>query len=76
MSVKNLARVNASSLNVRSDANQSASVIATLTNYSYVTLAVDNQKNPIINNGWYKIQLANGKTGWAFGTYLIRELNR
>ena len=76
MSVKNLARVNATSLHVRTAANTGSGIVVTLSNYQYIELAVDEKNNPITNNGWYKVKLSNGKQGWVSGLYIIRELNK
>ncbi len=76
MSVKNLARVDATSLNVRSAANTGSSVVGTLSNYQYIELSVDSKNNPITSNGWYQVNLSNGQKGWISGMYVIRELNR
>ena len=75
MSVKNLARVSATSLNVRSKANTSGSVIGKLSNYQYVRLVLDSNNTPVTSNGWYKVSLANGTVGWCDGSYLLRLLN-
>lgn len=45
------------------------------TNYSIVTRMVRNAKLPVIgsSNGWYKVQLHNGKQAWISGT--VASLN-
>lgn len=76
--VKNLARVNASVLNIRDAANGSV-IIGKLQNYQYVELMVDKELNLITKDGWYQIKFVeNGtnKIGWVSGDYLIRELNK
>ncbi|OCA86966.1 SH3 domain-containing protein [Bacillus sp. FJAT-27986] len=76
MSVKNLARVDATSLNVRSAANTGSSIVGTLSNYQYIELSVDSKNNPVTSNGWYKVKLSNGTQGWVSGMHIIRELNK
>jgi uncharacterized protein YgiM (DUF1202 family) len=76
MSVKNLARVDATSLNVRSAANTGSSVVGILSNYQYIELSVDSKNNPVTSNGWYKVKLSNGTQGWVSGMHIIRELNK
>ena len=75
MSVKNLARVNATSLNVRSKASTSGSIVGKLSNYQYVRLVLNSSNVPITSNGWYKVKLSNGTIGWCDGSYLMRLLN-
>ena len=75
MSVKNLARVSASSLNVRSTPSTSGSVIGKLSNYQYVHLVLNSSNVPVTSNGWYKVKLSNGTVGWCQGSYLLRLLN-
>ncbi|MGN1402355.1 MAG: SH3 domain-containing protein [Bacillus sp. (in: firmicutes)] len=74
ISVKNLGRVTASSLNVRSSASTSGSVIDSLPKFTYVEIAVDSSNSPILQNGWYKVKLASGKTGWVSKDYITLEL--
>ena len=73
--VKNLARVTASELNVRKDANVTAKRIGIVKNKDYIELALDTKNVPITKNGWYKIVL-DGEYGWVSDDYVIRELNR
>ena len=57
--------VTASTLNVRSGAG---------TNYSVVTKVYKNDKVDLLEtlNGWYKVKLSNGKTGWVSGDYISK----
>ncbi len=61
-----LGRVNSpdGTLNVRSQANASASLIATLKNGQEVEVTHK------VSNGWYKLKLSDGKVGYANGTYI------
>jgi cell wall-associated NlpC family hydrolase len=64
--VKNLSTtgtVTASKLNMRSGPATSYSAIHTLWQGNTVKVIGE-------SNGWYKIQLSNGKTGWVSSTYL------
>ena len=74
--VKNLARVNSATLNVRESVGTNATKIATLSQYQYVELVLNNNLTPVIQTGWYKIKLNDGRVGWVSGDFLIRELNR
>ncbi|SCN25300.1 Gamma-D-glutamyl-L-lysine endopeptidase [Clostridium sp. N3C] len=62
-SLSNTGTVTASKLNVRSGPDTSYSIIHTL--WQGNTIKVIGE-----SNGWYKIQLSNGTTGWVSGTYL------
>ena len=57
--------ITASALNVRTGAG---------TNYSKVTLLYKGDKVEILSssNGWYKIRLSNGKTGWVSSKYIVK----
>lgn len=55
--------VTASKLNVRSGPGTNYDSIHTLWQGNVVTVIEG-------SNGWYKIQLSNGKTGWVSGSYL------
>ena len=59
----NIGTVTASSLNVRS---------GTSTSYKIVTTVKKNDKVNILqsSNGWYKIETASGKQGWASSSYI------
>lgn len=74
--MKNLARVNSATLNVRESVGTNATKIATLSQYQYVELVLNNNLTPVIQTGWYKIKLNDGRVGWVSGDFLIRELNR
>ncbi|SDL81052.1 C40 family peptidase [Romboutsia lituseburensis] len=62
-SVSGYGTVTASSLNVRSGAGTSYSVIATLQRNQTVELIAK-------SNGWYKVKLSSGKIGWASSDYI------
>ncbi|MGL5316271.1 MAG: SH3 domain-containing protein [Peptostreptococcaceae bacterium] len=62
------AKVNANSLNVRSGAGTSYSVVTKVSNGTIVNLV---EKS---SNGWYKIKLSNGTVGWASGSYLVETI--
>ncbi|WP_101508485.1 C40 family peptidase [Paraclostridium sordellii] len=55
--------VTASALNIRSGPS---------TSYSVITNVYKGDKLEILetSNGWYKVKLANGKTGWGSGKYI------
>jgi cell wall-associated NlpC family hydrolase len=57
--------ITASSLNVRSGASTKYGKIATL--YKGNTVEIISS-----SNGWYKIKLSNGKTGWASSQYITK----
>ena len=76
MSVKNLARVTASSLNVRSSASTTGTIVGTLDKFEYVELVVNSSNTPVTSGSWYKVKLEDGTIGWCSSTYLIRELNK
>ncbi|WHX77640.1 SH3 domain-containing protein [Priestia flexa] len=62
-SVSKQATVNASSLNVRSAASTSASIVTNLPRNAKVTVIKE-------NGGWSQIKTSNGKTGWVANKYL------
>ena len=57
--------VTASALNIRSGAGTKYSKIATL--YKGNTVEIISS-----SNGWYKVKLSNGKTGWASSQYISK----
>ena len=59
------AKVNTSSLNIRSGAGTNYSVVTKATNETVVDLL---EKS---SNGWYKLKLPNGTVGWASESYLV-----
>ncbi|MGL4914145.1 MAG: C40 family peptidase, partial [Romboutsia sp.] len=65
-SVSGYGTVTTSSLNVRSGAGTSYSVISKVYKNDTVELLAK-------SNGWYKIKLSNGKIGWASGDYIKLE---
>ncbi|WNF22673.1 SH3 domain-containing protein [Mesobacillus jeotgali] len=76
ISVKNLGRVNVSSLNVRPTASTALAPIGSFKLNEYVHLLPDASGNPVMNstNTWYNVRLADGKTGWVSASYIIQEL--
>ena len=58
-----VAKVTATSLNIRSGARTDRPVVATVSKGTQVTL-LDSL------NDWYKVKLANGTVGWAVKTYI------
>ncbi|SIQ16995.1 SH3 domain-containing protein [Priestia flexa] len=62
-SVSKQATVNASSLNVRSAASTSASIVTNLPRNAKVTVIKE-------NGDWSQIKTSNGKTGWVANQYL------
>ncbi len=58
-------KVTASALNVRSGASTSHSVVGTLHKNDTVKLLSS-------SNGWFKVELSNGKTGWVSGQYITK----
>ena len=67
-SISGYGKVTASTLNVRSGAGIS---------YSVVTKAYKGDKVELLesSNGWYKIKLSSGKVGWASSDYITRINN-
>ena len=57
--------VTASSLNVRSGASTSHSVVGSVSKGTEVEILSS-------NNGWYEIEYANNKTGWSSGDYITK----
>ncbi|WP_079506578.1 SH3 domain-containing protein [Mesobacillus jeotgali] len=76
ISVKNLGRVTADSLNIRPTASTALSPIGTFTLNEYVHLVLDTAGNPTTDStkGWYQVKLADGRTGWVSKLYIIQEL--
>ncbi len=60
--------ITTSSLNVRSGASTSHSVVAKVYKNDKVELLSS-------SNGWYKIKLSNGQIGWASGDYISKTSN-
>ena len=58
--------VTANSLNVRSGASTSYSVVGKLTKGETVEILSS-------NDGWYKVQYDDNKTGWSSGKYIIKN---
>ncbi|MDR6998828.1 SH3 domain-containing protein [Neobacillus niacini] len=77
ISVLNLGRVTTSTLNVRSGPSTSKAVIGYLQLNQYVHLVLDDDKKIIMDStkNWYKVELADGKTGWVSKAYITKELN-
>ncbi|WP_415815473.1 SH3 domain-containing protein [Mesobacillus thioparans] len=76
ISVKNLGRVTAVSLNVRPSASTKQERIAVLKLNQYVHLALDQEGKIVTDSskGWYKVVLADGTKGWVSAAYIIKEL--
>lgn len=55
--------VNATNLNIRLGASLERDIITTVPNGVRLTLLDE-------LNGWYKVQLSDGKIGWASGDYI------
>lgn len=60
-------RVTASSLNLRSSASTSASIIGSLANGASLTAATTSG-----SNGWVDVRTSDNKRGWVFGRYVVR----
>ena len=58
--------VTANSLNVRSGASTSYSVVGKLTKGETVEILSS-------NDGWYKVQYDDNKTGWSSGKYITKN---
>ncbi len=76
ITVKNLGRVTASSLNVRPIASTAQAPIAALKLNDFIPLSVDSAGNVIMDGtkSWYNVKLADGRTGWVSAQYVILEL--
>lgn len=74
ISVKNLASVTASSLNVRPTPSTAQNPIHTLSLGEYVELALDDKGELQVQNNWYKVILTDGTEGWVSGAYITIEL--
>ncbi|WP_083413132.1 SH3 domain-containing protein [Bacillus massilinigeriensis] len=76
ITVKNLGRVTADSLNVRPTASTAQAPIAALDLNQYVQLKLDSTGKVITDNtaGWYNVKLADGREGWVSKSYIYREL--
>lgn len=76
ISVRNLGRSTATSLNIRAGAGTSYSIIGSYTLNEYIELAL-NPDGTIITNSdktWYQVKLPNGTKGWTNNKYIQREL--
>jgi mannosyl-glycoprotein endo-beta-N-acetylglucosaminidase len=76
ITVKNLGRVTASSLNVRPTASTAQSPIAALNLNDYVHLAIDSAGNIVMDSSksWYNVKLADERTGWVSAQFVYLEL--
>lgn len=76
ISVKNLGRVTADSLNIRPTASTALNPIGTFTLNEYVHLVLDTAGNPTMDStkGWYQVKLADGRTGWVSKLYIVQEM--
>ncbi|MDM5329898.1 Ig-like domain-containing protein [Neobacillus sp. CF12] len=73
LEIQNLAQVDLESgtLNIRSTAADSGNtILASVSNGSYLNLVTTNGV-PVIQNGWYQVNLPNSKTtGWVHGDFI------
>ncbi|CAM3954133.1 SH3 domain-containing protein [Mesobacillus thioparans] len=76
LSVKNLGRVTADALNVRSGPSTSYLTIGTFSFGEYVHLVLKSDGTLSMNSdkSWYEVKLPNGSKGWVSAAYIIREL--
>jgi mannosyl-glycoprotein endo-beta-N-acetylglucosaminidase len=76
VSVRNLGRVTATSLNVRPTPSTAYSPIAELKLNEYIHLALDSAGNLIMDGSktWYNVKLADGRSGWVSAPYVYQEL--
>ena len=61
-------RVTASSLNLRSSASTSASIVGSLSNGALLTVVTTSG-----SNGWVHVRTSGSQTGWVFGRYVVRN---
>ena len=61
-----IGKVTASKLNVRSGPSTSYKTVDSVSKNSSVTIIQE-------SNGWYKVKLSNGKTGWVSGKYISKN---
>lgn len=59
------AKIKASALNIRLGAGISHAIVGKVLNGEVVSLLEE-------SNGWYKVKLKNGITGWASGKYIVK----
>lgn len=76
VSVRNLGRVTATSLNVRPTPSTAYAPIAELKLNEYIHLALDSAGNLIMEGSktWYNVKLADGRSGWVSAQYVYQEL--
>ncbi|MBT2678808.1 SH3 domain-containing protein [Bacillus sp. ISL-35] len=76
MSVKNLGRVTAASLNVRPTPSIALSPIGSYRLNDYVHIVLDANGNIKMDGTktWYNVKLPDGRTGWVSSTFVIAEL--
>ncbi|MGE8206619.1 SH3 domain-containing protein [Heyndrickxia sp. NPDC080065] len=74
LSVQNLGRVTATALNVRSAPNSTTIGTLNLNDYVQIVLQKDGKLTMDSTKTWYKVTLANGKTGWVSAKYIVDEL--
>ncbi|WP_062353930.1 SH3 domain-containing protein [Bacillus kwashiorkori] len=83
ITVKNLARITVSTLNVRKEPSTHTAGIGTVSLNQYIHLVLDKNGNPTKDNTgyWYQIKLPDGQIGWISNgkqynsTYFLQELN-
>lgn len=76
ISVKNLGRVTADSLNVRPVPSTAQAPISSFKLNEYIHIVLDTSGNPVVDSSktWYNIKLADGRTGWVSSKYVVQEL--
>lgn len=76
IAVKNLGRVNASSLNIRPTASTALDPISTFKLNEYVHLVLDATGALTMDSSktWYNVKLTDGRIGWVSKQYIILEL--
>jgi mannosyl-glycoprotein endo-beta-N-acetylglucosaminidase len=76
VSVRNLGRVTATSLNVRPAPSIVQAPISALKLNDYVHFALNQDGNLIMDNSksWYSVKLADGRSGWVSAQYIVPEL--
>jgi mannosyl-glycoprotein endo-beta-N-acetylglucosaminidase len=76
ITVRNLGRVTASSLNVRVTASTGQPPIGALKLNDYIHLMIDQGGNLIMDGSksWYNVKLTDGRTGWVSAQFVNQEL--
>ncbi|RSD26972.1 SH3 domain-containing protein [Mesobacillus subterraneus] len=76
ISVKNLGRVTADTLNVRPVPSTSQSPISSFKLNEYIHIILDQSGSPVMDSSrtWYSVKLADGRTGWVSSSFVVQEL--